>query len=178
MNDQARSLPASPRRRWLMKTAVALGAAGAALGGSIFWHRGMSDGRMTEHGLEVLKGLARGILPGYLPTAPTARQAALDTHAQRMGQYLSNLPEAVRLEINALLGLLANPATRYLVTGLSQPWSQAPDEAITQALERMRMHALPTTQMAYHAVRDITCMMFFTNPDNWKLVGYPGPMEL
>lgn len=178
MTDQARSLPPSPRRRWLLKTAVAIGAAGAALGGSVFWHRGMSDGRMTEHGLDVLKGLTRGIVPSYLPSVGAARQAALDDHAQRMGQYLTNLPEALRLEINALLGLLANPATRYLVTGLSQPWSQASDEAITQALERMRLHALPTTQMAYHAVRDITCVIFCTNPNNWKLLGYPGPMEL
>jgi hypothetical protein len=42
----------------------------------------------------------------------------------------------------------------------------------------MRMHTLPTTQMAYHAVRDITCVQFFTAPDNWNVVAYPGPTSI
>ena len=82
----------------------------------------------------------------------------------------------MRLEINALLGLLANPATRYLVTGrptLVTGFRQAIAGTGTHAPARPA-----TTQMAYHAVRDITCVIFCTNPNNWKLLGYPRPMEL
>lgn len=178
MADQSSNTLPSPKRRWLMKTAVAIGAAGAALGGSVFWHRGMADGRLTEHGIDVMRGLARGILSAMLPKDPTQRQAALDAHVKRLDVYLNNLPKALRTEINALLGLLANPPTRYLVTGLGQSWNQASDEDITQALERMRQHVLPTNQMAYHAVRDITCVLFFTAPENWNVAGYPGPMNI
>lgn len=178
MTDQSRDTPSSPKRRWFMKAAVAIGAAGAALGGSVFWHRGMADGHLTEHGAEALRGLARGVLSAMLPKDPGLRQAALDAHIKRMDVYLHNLPKALRTEINALLGLLANPPTRYLVTGLSQSWSQASDQDITQALERMRQHALPTTQMAYHAVRDITCVLYFTAPENWSTVAYPGPVNV
>lgn len=178
MADHSSGTLPSPKRRWLMKTALVIGAAGAALGGSVFWHRGMADGHLTEHGTEVLRALARGILSPMLPKDAAQRQASLDAHVHRLDVYLNNLPKALRTEINALLGLLANPPTRYLVTGLSQSWSQASDNDVTQALERMRMHALPTTQMAYHAVRDITCVLFFTAPDNWNLVGYPGPVNV
>lgn len=178
MADQSSNTLPSPKRRWLMKTAVVIGAAGAALGGSVFWHRGMADGRLTEHGIDVMRGLARGILSAMLPKDPAQRQAALDAHVKRLDVYLNNLPKALRTEINALLGLLANPPTRYLVTGLSQSWSQASDEDINQALERMRQHALPTNQMAYHAVRDITCVLYFTAPENWNAVAYPGPVNV
>jgi hypothetical protein len=178
MTDQSKQSLASPKRRWLLKAAVVLGAAGSALGGSVFWHRGMSDGKLTEHGMDVLRGIARGVLSPMLPPDPVTRQAALDAHIQRMDVFLNNLPKALRTEINALLGLLANPPTRYLVAGLSSPWSQASDLDITKALDHMRLHTLPTTQMAYHAVRDITCMMFFTAPDNWNLVAYPGPTSI
>lgn len=178
MAEQPHNTVPSPGRRWLMKTAVVIGAAGAALGGSVFWHRGMSDGHLTEHGMDVLRGIARGVLSAMLPKDPNQRRAALDAHVQRMDVYLNNLPQALRIEINALLGLLANPATRYLVTGLGRTWSQASDQDITEALNRMRLHALPTTQMAYHAVHDITCVLFFTAPDNWNVVAYPGPVNV
>ncbi|HET8693810.1 MAG TPA: hypothetical protein VFM33_03980 [Aquabacterium sp.] len=178
MADQPPSTLPSPKRRWLMKTAVVIGAAGAALGGSVFWHRGMADGKLTEYGADVLRGLARGVLSDILPKEPAQRQAALDAHVRRMDAFLNNLPHSLRNEINALLGLLANPPTRYLVAGLGQSWSSASDAEITRALEYMRLNALPTTQMAYHAVRDITCVMFFTAPENWSLVGYPGPMNV
>ncbi|MGE5452476.1 MAG: hypothetical protein ACM3VZ_11620 [Acidobacteriota bacterium] len=161
-----------------MKTAVAIGAAGAALGGSVFWHRGMADGRLTEHGIDVMRALARGVLSAVLPRDPAQRQAALDAHVRRIDVYLNNLPHALRTEINALLGLLANPPTRYLVTGLGQSWREASDADITAALDRMRQHALPTTQMAYHAVRDITCVLYFTAPENWNAVAYPGPVNV
>jgi hypothetical protein len=42
----------------------------------------------------------------------------------------------------------------------------------------MRVPALPTTMLSYHAVRDLTAIAFFTNPDNWALAGYPGPMDI
>lgn len=178
MTDHPKQTLASPKRRWLLKAALAIGSVGAALGGSVFWHRGMSDGKLTEHGMEVLMGIARGVLSPMLPKDPLARQAVLNAHIQHMDVFLNNLPKALRTEINALLGLLANPPTRYLVAGLSSPWSQASDQDITKALEGMRLHPLPTTQMAYHAVRDITCMMFFTAPENWNLVAYPGPTSI
>lgn len=161
-----------------MKTALVIGATGAAIGGSTFWHRGMVDGQLTEHGTAVLRGLARGVVGTMLPKDPAARQALLDGHVKKIGFFLNNLPPALRTEINALLGLLANPPTRYLMTGLSQNWEKAADEDIVKALEYMRLNALPTTQLAYHAVRDITCVTFFSSSDSWSLVGYPGPVTV
>ena len=52
MADPAINHPLTPKRRWFLKTAVALGALGSALGGLVYWNRGMSDGRLTDAALD------------------------------------------------------------------------------------------------------------------------------
>ncbi|WP_374316735.1 hypothetical protein [Aquabacterium sp.] len=172
------SPPASPKRRWLLKTGLAIGAIGAALGGSIFWKRGVSDGHLTEHGREVFRGVARGVLANYLPDAPAAREALLSRHLKEMERFVQTLPHAVQIEFAALLGLMANAPTRMLVCGLRKSWSEASVEDIQAALETMRINKLPTNMMSYHALRDITGIVFFSTRDNWSLVGYPGPLDI
>jgi hypothetical protein len=178
MTSNDSTSPSSPKRRWLLKSALVLGAVGAALGGSVFWNRGISDGVLTEHGRDVMKAIARAVLSDMLPTDPAAREAKLEGQMKRLGEVVATMPPSSQMELGALLGLLANASTRLLVTGLSSSWAKASTEEIAQALESMRIHKLPTTMLSYHAVRDITCISFFTNPDNWAITGYPGPLEI
>jgi hypothetical protein len=170
--------PSSPKRRWLLKSALVIGAVGAALGGSVFWNRGISGGILTEHGRDVFKAISRAVLSHVLPTDPAAREAKLDSHLHRLNEFIQTLPSSSQMELAALLGVLANAPTRLMMTGLSTSWAKASTEEVTQALESMRVHALPTTMLSYHAVRDLTAIAFFTNPDNWALAGYPGPMDI
>lgn len=170
--------PSSPKRRWLLKSALALGAVGAALGGAVFWNRGFANGALTDAGKEVLKGVARAVLADMLPTDPAAREAKLEGQMLRLNQVIQTMPSSAQGELAALLGLLVNAPTRLMVTGLSSSWAKASTEEISEALESMRIHKLPTTMLSYHAVRDLTCIAFFTNPDNWALTGYPGPLEI
>ncbi|RZI84664.1 MAG: hypothetical protein EOP38_08320 [Rubrivivax sp.] len=172
------SPPSSPKRRWLLKSALVVGAVGAALGGSVFWKRGVSGGVLTEDGREVMKAVARSVLADMLPTDPAAREAKLEGQMKRLNEVIQTMPSSSQMELAALLGLLANAPTRLLVTGLSSAWGKASTEEVSQALEGMRIHKLPTTMMSYHAVRDLTCISFFTNPDNWAMTGYPGPLEI
>lgn len=172
------SSPASPKRRWLLKSALALGAVGAALGGSVYWNRGVSAGVLTEHGREVMKAVARAVLADVLPTDPAAREAKLEGQLKRLNEVIQSMPSSSQMELAALLGLLANAPTRLMLTGLSSSWAKASTEEILQALEGMRIHKLPTTMMSYHAVRDLTCLSFFSNPDNWSTTGYTGPIEI
>lgn len=170
--------PTSPKRRWLLKSALALGAVGAALGGAVFWNRGVSNGALTDSGKDVLKAVARAVLSDMLPTDPAAREAKLEGQMQRLNEVIRTMPASAQNELAALLGLMVNAPTRLMVTGLSSSWAKASTEEVAEALESMRIHTLPTTMLSYHAVRDLTCIAFFTNPDNWALTGYPGPLDL
>lgn len=178
MVDRAIDHPLTPKRRWFLKTALAIGAIGGALGGLVYWHRGMEGDRLTEHGKDVLKGLAVGLVGPMLPTDPRQRAAVLDAHVLRVEGFLNGLPQVLKGQINAILGLLGNLPTRKMLTGLSSRWSEASDEDIGAALESMRLNPLPSTRLTYQVVRSVTCMVFFANPSHWPMTGYPGPIDL
>lgn len=178
MADPAINHPLTPKRRWFLKTVVAIGAAGAALGGLVYWNRGISDGRLTDAGKDVFHGLARGILGGMLPTDPTERERILALHVERLNGFIDTLPAALQIQVSGLVGLLGNTPTRYLMTGVGTTWRNASDEQLAQALESMRLNALPSHRLTYQVMRSITCMAFFTQQDNWSLTGYPGPVDL
>jgi len=77
MVDRSIDHPLTPKRRWFLKAALAIGAAGAALGGLVYWHRGMSEGKLTEHGRDVFRGLAIGFVGAMLPKDAAQREAIL-----------------------------------------------------------------------------------------------------
>lgn len=178
MADPAINHPLTPKRRWFLKTAVALGALGSALGGLVYWHRGMSNGRLTDTGKDVFHGLARGFLGGMLPADPVVRERYLSSHIERLEGFLNTLPEALRIQVNALVGLLGNKPTRYLMTGMSSSWREATDDELAQAMSHMRLNELPSHRLTYQVMRSITLMSFFTQQENWGLTGYPGPIEI
>lgn len=178
MVDRAIDHPLTPKRRWFLKTALAIGALGAGLGGLVYWQRGMSEGKLTASGRDVLRGLTIGIVGPMLPTDAREREAVLEGHLAHLEVFLNGLPNVLQVEINAILGLLGNLPTRKMLTGMGSRWSEASEAEIAEALETMRLNPLPTTRLTYQVVRGVTCMAFFSNSDHWKLTGYPGPIEL
>ena len=178
MGDPAINHPLTPKRRWFLKAALAIGAAGAAMGGLVYWHRGVSDGKLTPHGRDVFRGLAIGFVGPMLPQDKTAREAVLDAHLAQVETFLGTMPPTLQVEVNAVTGLLANMPTRRLLTGLGSRWTDSSDAEIAEAIESMRLNPLPSTRLTYQVVRALTCMAFFTNSDNWSLTGYPGPVQI
>lgn len=178
MVDRSIDHPLQPKRRWFLKSALAIGAVGASLGGLVYWHRGFNDGKMTGHGRDVFRGLAIGFVGAMLPKDAAQREAILENHLQRVEVFIAGMPQVLRAEISAIAGLLGNMPTRRMLTGLGSTWTQASDDDIAAAIEHMRLNPLPTTRLTYQVVRAITCMAFFTNSDNWHLTGYPGPVQI
>ncbi|TDP88416.1 hypothetical protein EV672_101565 [Aquabacterium commune] len=178
MVDRAIDHPLTPKRRWFLKTALAIGAIGASLGGLVYWQRGISDGKLTNSGRDVMRGLAIGIVGPMLPKDTAERDAILEGHLAHVEVFLSGLPNVLQVQIGAILGLLGNLATRKMLTGLGSSWGEATEADIAAAIETMRMNPLPTTRLTYQVVRGVTCMAFFSNSDHWKLTGYPGPIAL
>lgn len=178
MVDRSIDHPLQPKRRWFLKSALAIGAVGGALGGLVYWHRGMNNGKLTEHGREVLRGLTLGFVGPMLPKDPAQRDAMLDGHLAHTETFLNGMPNVLQIEINALLGLLGNYPTRKMLTGMGASWKQATEDELAQALEVMRLNPLPSTRLTYQALRGVVCMSFFANSAHWPLTGYPGPVQI
>ncbi|MDX9845129.1 MAG: twin-arginine translocation signal domain-containing protein [Aquabacterium sp.] len=178
MVDRAIDHPLMPKRRWFLKTALAVGAVGATLGGLVFWHRGLRDGKLTSHGRDVCHGLARGILGPMLPKDAALRTKMLEDHVNNLEDFIRGTPAVMQIQVNAVLGLLGNAPTRYMLTDLGRSWRDASDAQIERALETMRINPLPTQRLTYQVVRGLTCMSFFTQSATWPLTGYPGPLDI
>ncbi len=172
--------PSSPKRRWFLKTALAVAAVGGALGGSIWWQRGFDQDNlhMTSHGRAVFKALASAIVGPMLPTDPAKREATLDVYVTRLGQAIQDMPSAKRLQLSLLVGALANAPTRYLASGMWTSWEDATDAQVLAALDHLRTANSAAQHTLFAATRGITALMFFSTPENWSLSGYPGPMVI
>ncbi|MDO9236589.1 MAG: hypothetical protein Q7U28_11245 [Aquabacterium sp.] len=178
MVDRSIDHPLTPKRRWFLKTALVIGAVGASLGSLVYWHRGMSNGKLTAHGRDVFRGLTIGFVGAMLPKDAAQREAIIENHLQHLEVFLNGMPNVLQIEVNAIAGLLGNMPTRSMLTGLSASWSTASEDEISQAIETMRLNPLPSTRLTYQVVRAVTCMSFFSNSATWSLTGYPGPVEL
>ncbi len=178
MVDRSIDHPLQPKRRWFLKTALAIGAVGGALGALVYWHRGMSNGKLTEHGRDVFRGLTMAIVGPMLPKDKAQRDAIMEGHLAHTEEFLNGMPNVLQIEINALLGLLGNYPTRKMLTGMGASWSDATEDELAQAMETMRLNPLPSTRLTYQVMRSIVCMSFYSNSAHWPLTGYPGPVQI
>lgn len=178
MVDRSINHPLAPKRRWFLKTALATGAVLGALGGWTYWNRGVSNGVLTAQGRDIFKAVARAVLTKVLPADKAQLDAKLEQHLKRLDEIILSMPTSSQQELAALLGALVNAPTRWLVTGLSKPWNDASAQEINQALDAMRVHSQIPQLVAYHVLRDVTCLAYFSTPDNWSTAAYPGPLEL
>lgn len=170
--------PPSPKRRWFLKTALAIAAIGGAVGAGVWWRRGFDGLRMTADGRIVFKALASAVVGPLLPQDPAKRGATLDLYATKLEEAIANMPEAKRVQLSLLIGALANAPTRYLASGMWTSWEDATDAQVLAALEHLRTAGSDAQHMVFVASRAITCIEFFSIPENWSLVDYPGPMPL
>ncbi|MDH4290543.1 MAG: hypothetical protein OEV65_17525 [Aquincola sp.] len=155
--------------------ALALAGAGAALLLSTPTWR---DGRLLPTGRRVLRGVARAVLDGSLSDDPTSQSAALEAHLARMDATLSAMPPTTQREVAGLLTLLATAPGSLALTGLSQPWHEAPVDALQRTLQSMRLSTLGLRRQVYQALRDLTHAAYFADPSTWAQLGYPGPAKV
>jgi hypothetical protein len=170
--------PTSPKRRWFLKTALAVAAVGGAVGSGVWWRRGYEDGHLTKDGRIVLRALASAIVGPLLPKEPGPRADGLENYLVKIEAAITQMPAAKRQLLSLLLGALANAPTRYLASGMWTSWEDATDAQVLKALEHLRTAGSDAQHTIFAASRGITCLMFFSIPDNWALVGYPGPTDI
>ena len=164
------------QRRTLFRLGVGAALILAAVGGGVSLFRpGLSEGRLTSAGRSVFAAVARAVLDGSLPADPKALPAVLNAHLERVSDAIAAFPASTRAEISQLLALLAAAPGRVALAGLNEDWDRASIADVQRALQGMRTSTLDLRQQAYHALRDLTNAAFYSNPDAWPLLGYPGP---
>lgn len=149
----------------------------AGLGVSM-WRPGWRAGALSESGREIFGAVAQAVLDGCLPTDPTWGPAAMQGYLTRIEASIAGLAPANRDDLANLLALLGTTLGRRALTGLTEPWAQAPTEQVQAALNDMRLSDNTMRQQAYHALRDLTNAAWFADPSAWALLGYPGPRPI
>lgn len=168
------------RRRTLLQLGVGSAVALAVVGGGIALLKPAlgPDGRLSASARAVMRGVARGVLDGLLPTAQGALDKALAVHLHRLDETLAAFPRATRDELSQLLALLATPPGRIGLTGLRASWDAAAVGELQHALQGLRTSSLALRQQAYHALRDLTNAAWFADPSAWAALGYDGPVSV
>jgi hypothetical protein len=170
------------RRTWLRRTAGA--SAGVVVAGTLgtlghIWVlRGTDAQGLTPAGKSILGHMSRGVLSGFLAAHAPQRQAILSQAMTTIEAGAAGLPKLVKLQLGGLLAAVDSPASRYLLTGVSHPWSALNDAEVAQALDRMRLSSDLPTLVAYKSLRSLVCLQVFSDRGLQALTSYPGPLDI
>lgn len=160
---------------------VGLAGAGVlALAGSgvWMWRPAWQGTALTEAGQTLFVAVADAVLDGLLPADSGPRAASLQLWQADFTATVAALPPALQSEVHQLGALLASPPGRRFVVGLSADWGQASRAEVSAALQQMRLASSDLRQQAYHALRDLAAAAYFSNPERWPQLGYPGQLVL
>ena len=166
------------RRTWLKLGLVS--AAGLALvgGGLALRAPAWTPEGLSASGRAVFGAVASTVLDGSLPEDAAARQVAVDAWFKRLDDSIAALPPHTQAELAQLLGVLASAPGRWALAGLATDWADAPVADVRAALLDMRHSRLALRQLAYLALRELTCAAYFADPGTWMALGYSGPLDL
>lgn len=170
--------PLMNRRHWLK---LGLGSAVVlAVGGG--WVAtvapGWQGGRFSSEAKTVLRAFGKALLDGSLPTGAAAESAALDGLLLRLTDAVAALPAHAQAELSELLALMGTSAGRQWLGGVTAPWPQATVAQVQAGLQAMRFSRVSLRQQAYQALHDLTGAAYFSSPQTWTVLGYPGPRDL
>lgn len=158
----------------------AVSAAVLALGGGLVatLRPGLREARLSAEGREVFAASGRALLDGSLPSTGGAIESALEGLLGHIDGLIATLPPHAQAELSQLLALLASAGGRRVLAGLAVPWPLASVADVQQAFQEMRVSALSLRQQAYQALHDIVVSAYFSDPQTWGLLGYPGPLKV
>lgn len=166
-------------RRTFLKAGV-LGALVLAAGGGIYRYthpplarRFVLDGAART----ALDAIVPAILAGALPGEPGARAQTTAATVERVHQTILGLPLATQKEVQDLFGLLALAPARRLLAGVKHDWASASTAEVSAFLQDWRVHRLGLLRSAYQALHDLVLGSWYSDPDHWAAIGYPGPVR-
>jgi len=167
------------KRRSLLKLGIASGVVLAVAGGSLALLKpGLADNKLSADSRQLMRAVALAVFDGLLPAEAAAREARLAAHLDQLDANIAGFPPHLRGELSQLLSLLTSSGGRLALMGLTSSWAAASVADVQASLQAMSLSSLGLKQQIYHALRDLSSLVFFSNAASWQLVGYPGPREI
>lgn len=167
------------QRRTLLKLGATSAVLLAAVGGTAAWIRpGLARGALTATGREIFRAVGISVLDKTLPEPLVTKDAAITALLDRVDVLIGQLPAHAQGELSQLLSILGTSAGRMGLAGLNTPWASASMAEVQTALQDMRLSGLALRQQVYAALHDITAAAYFSAPDTWHQLGYPGPLAI
>ena len=95
--------------------------------------------------------------------------------AARADAFLAPLPENDRKDLKQLLALFDNALFSALQGGPPRPFTTMSPEQQDAHLRRWQTSRLALQRTGYQAMKRLCCALFFSAPETYASVGYPGP---
>lgn len=173
-------LPPHLQRRSFLRLGLGAAVVLAVAGGTaaLMTTPALVDGRLSAPARGLLHSVATAVLADLLPSDPAQRQRVLEQALQRADTLMAHLPAHARDEASQLLALLSTSVGRRTLAGLQVPWEQASPGEVLEALRAMQTSSLPLRVQAYQGLHDLVCVPYFSGPDAWGAIGYPGPVTV
>ena len=127
---------------------------------------------------EVIAAIAAVILAGALPTDRNAATSPLTLAVRGVDTAIAGLTPSVQAEVQQLFGLLTNPLTRPLATGVWSSFGDADSGTVTAFLTRWRFSGLVLFRSGYDALHQLVMAGWYGNDAAWPHTGYPGPPRI
>lgn len=167
------------RRRGLLTLGLVSAAVLAVGGGALaLLAPGLQDGKLSARGREVMSAVGRAMLDGSLPAGDQAVATELQGLLARVDRLVAALPPHAQSELSQLLALLGSAGGRRALAGLGEDWHAAPVARRQEALQAMRVSGVALRQQAYQALHEIVGSAYFSEPATWRVLGYPGPLQI
>ncbi|HVL02324.1 MAG TPA: hypothetical protein VM553_21040 [Dongiaceae bacterium] len=132
---------------------------------------------LREKDAVILSAIAPVVLKGNFPTEPAARQQALDRFLTDIDELLAHTSEYAHGELAKMFDLLYLMPTRGLMTGIWSDWQDASEEDIDAFLVDWRDSSFNLFRMGYAQLSQLTCLVYYSAPENWTAEMYPGPPQ-
>jgi len=104
--------------------------------------------------------------------APTAAQVDV---AAKADAFLAPLPDTDRKDLKALLALFDNALLSALQGGPPRPFTAMSPGEQDAHLRRWQTSRLAIQRTGYQAMKRLCCALYFSAPETFAAVGYPGP---
>ena len=171
--------PAALSRRSLLKLGLATGTVltvssfGAGLSGCSRRPAAAAAGLrcLRDADVELFRAVLPVMLAGSLPA-----EAPLDGLLARIDDAVLRLGAPAQREVFKLFDLLHLRPTRWLTTGIAEPWREASPQQVAAFLERWRDSRVGLFNAGYLAFNKLCCTAHYSQPEGWVQMGYPGPL--
>jgi hypothetical protein len=130
---------------------------------------------VDEHA--IFAAIAARVAPGdgAGPSWPTAD--ALDC-AGKVDALMATTHPEVGAEFRQLLHLFESPTFGLLLTGSPTPFTRLDPAAQDARLEAWRRSRVALLRSGYQALKRLAAATYYSSPEVYALVGYPGPPEV